>query len=193
MLSFSLICFIAVGLIAFAPDVITLLYSEKYLPGVNVFRIYSVVLILRCTYFGMILNATGKTRFIFYSSLCSLGLNIILNGVFYWLVGFIGPAIATLISQTVINVVQLIFTSRVMNYRFKDILPWKELGITAIIILVLGTPFFIIRNLFTLSGIYGVMLSIALGMIWGGIYFLIMRKRLIYKWKELNREENYEL
>ena len=55
-LSFTVICFLAFALFAFAPEVMTILYSEKYLAGVGVFRIYSLVLLLRCTYFGMILN-----------------------------------------------------------------------------------------------------------------------------------------
>jgi len=54
-LSFAIIGFLALALFVFAPEVITILYSAKYLPGVTVFRIYCLVLLFRCTYFGMIL------------------------------------------------------------------------------------------------------------------------------------------
>ena len=44
-LSYICIAFLAAALFVFAPDVITILYSEKYLPGVGVFRVYSLVLL----------------------------------------------------------------------------------------------------------------------------------------------------
>lgn len=81
-----LFCFIRFD--SFAPEVISLLYSDKYLPGVDVFRVYSLVLLLRVTYFGMILNSIGKTKFIFYSSILALILNVILNYIFYLIFGF---------------------------------------------------------------------------------------------------------
>ncbi|MEI7667881.1 MAG: oligosaccharide flippase family protein, partial [Erysipelotrichaceae bacterium] len=70
-ISYAVMCFFSVALIMYAPSVISLLYSDKYLPGVDVFRVYSALYIIRFTYFGIILNSIGKTKFVFYSSLFS--------------------------------------------------------------------------------------------------------------------------
>lgn len=61
-LSFAAISFLSLALIVFAPEAMTFLYSEKYLSGVSVFQIYSFGLMLRCTYFGMILNSIWKNK-----------------------------------------------------------------------------------------------------------------------------------
>ena len=93
ILSYVFICFFTAFLFVFAPQIMEVLYSEKYLPGVNIFRIYSIVLLLRVTYFGMVLNSIGKTKMIFYCSIASLLLNVVFNFLFLYLFGMSGPAI----------------------------------------------------------------------------------------------------
>ena len=118
-LSYIFISLVSFGVFTYATDVMTLLYSSKYISGSNVFRIYTLVLLLRVTYFGMILNSKGKTKFIFYSSLLSLILNLVLNYIFYKLFGFIEPAIATLLSIAIVQFAQLIATSKIVNITIK--------------------------------------------------------------------------
>ena len=191
ILSYTLICFISLGLFVFAPEVISLLYSKKYLPGVEVFRIYSLVLLLRATYFGMMLNAIGKTKFIFYSSLASLGVNLLLNYVFYRVLGFVGPAIATFISISMIQLYQLIATAINIKIELKYIFPWKDVGVITVINLILGVIFAYIKALVPIETLNGeVCESIVLGGIWAIIYLLIMRKQIIDKWKNLSRNTN---
>ena len=69
---FIIMCFFVAAIFVFAPQIMVVLYSEKYLPGTNVFRIYGLVLLWRTTYFGMILNVTGHSKEIMYSSIFSL-------------------------------------------------------------------------------------------------------------------------
>lgn len=188
--SYAIICFLAIGLIVFAPEVIIILYSEKYLEGVGIFRIYNMLLILRCTYFGMILNAKGKTKFILYSSILSLILNIILNYICLIVFGFIGPAIATLISQLVINIMQLVHTSKTMNISFNKVFPWNELMKISVINIVLGICFFSIKNILKIDIVIGNILeSIILGILWGYIYLLYMKKNIKKQWDELKKGE----
>lgn len=127
LLTFAIMAFFSLTLIAFSDEVITLLYSEKYIPGKTVFQIYSLVLIFRFTYFGMILNAAGKTKFVFYSSLLSLVLNVILNFILFYTIGFNGPAIATVISLALIAFLQIIASSKVSSVPFTMIFRWKNM------------------------------------------------------------------
>lgn len=190
-ISFIIICYVSFGLIAFSPEAISLLYSSKYLPGVDVFRIYSLVLLLRVTYFGMILNSMGKTKFIFYSSLLSLGLNIILSYGLYLIVGFTGPAYATLISILLVQTLQLFVTSKVINIEFRKIFPWKRMFHIITINLLLGILFSLIKINVNLERVTGSILeSIILAFLWGVIYFLILRKRILVNWKALNQKYN---
>jgi O-antigen/teichoic acid export membrane protein len=186
-ISFIIICFVSFGLIVFAPEVISLLYSNKYLPGVNVFRVYSLVLLLRVTYFGMILNSIGKTKFIFYSSIISLLLNIILNYVFYLIFGFIGPAIATFISLIIVIYLQLLATSISISIPMHRIFPWMKLLNIMFINVLLALVFSGLKNIIHLQQFTGeIGESIILGFLWGIIYLGSQLKSIKSCWKELN-------
>lgn len=187
ILSYLIICLLASGFFVFAPDIITLFYSDKYLPGVSVFRVYNIVLLLRCTYFGMILNAKGKTKFIFYSSIISLLLNVCMNFVFYSIFGFIGPAIATFLSQLIINIIQLIFTSKIMKINFKKIFPWGKVGYITAFNVIIGFIFYNVKRIIGLNYYIGDLFeSILLGFLWGGIYLMVFKKEIKVNWKTLN-------
>lgn len=188
-LSYLIICFIVSGIFTFAPEVMTLLYSEKYLPGVSVFRIYSLVLLFRCTYFGMILNSIGKSKIILYSSIIALIANIILNFIFYYLFGFIGPAIATLVAIFLTNIYQLWTTSRIINITFKDIFPWKNIILITILNIGLGFIFAFMKEIILLEQNFGeVVESVILGLIWSLFYFLITYGFAKEKWLVLNNK-----
>ncbi len=189
-ISFAIITFLAFALFVFAPEVMTILYSEKYLSGVSVFRVYSLVLPLRCTYFGMVLNASGHTKKILYSSVISLVLNLCMNIVFYKMFGFVGPAIASLVAQLVINVVQLLWTSRVIEVKFSRIFDWKLLGISLIKNAVLAVVFYVIKSVVLLEAFVGEIIeSILLGFIWMIIFAIIEFKNLKKQWVFLNKAD----
>ncbi len=189
-LAYICISFISASLFVFAPDVITVLYSEKYLPGVNVFRIYSLVLLLRVTYFGIILNAKGKTKFIFTSSIISLVLNVILNWFGYYMFGFIGPAIATFVSIAVTAIIQLIYTSRIIKISFREIFPWRFLAKITMVNILMGIAFYIIKEFLSLDLIIGSILeTVALGIVWGCVYLFWERKNIKKIWLNLSGGE----
>lgn len=188
-LSYVFMAFIAAVLFVFAPEVITLLYSEKYISGVDIFRVYSLVLLLRVTYFGMILNAVGKTKFIFSTSVISLVLNVILNFICYYIFGFIGPAIATFASIGIMAFVQLLYTSKKINISMKELFSWKCLLKTTLINVVLAIIIYMIKMLLNTNSVYkNIFLAIVLGSIWIGAYFLYEKKYVLHLWKTLNAE-----
>jgi len=186
-LSYLFICFFSLTLYVFAPEVITVLYSKKYLAGTEVFRIYSLVLLVRFTYFGMILNSIGKTKFILYSSIATLIINLILNFLFYKLFGFIGPAIATFVSIALIALFQLIVSSKELKISFKLIMPWKKIFILTIINIAFAAVFVVLKSIIPFDITIGQVLeSVILGAVWMAIYIIIMFKNIKKCWRLLN-------
>lgn len=188
-ISFAIISVLAMGFFVYAPEVITILYSEKYTPGISVFRVYCLVLLLRCTYFGMMLNATGNTKFILFSSIGTLVLNTCLNFILYYLFGFIGPAIATFMATLCMQLVQLGYTSKKTNIKFSKIFPWEDCAIYMFINIILGVIFYFIKNyICNVLNINSIIVAIFLGCVWALLFMMINFKKLKRRWIHLNKE-----
>ena len=183
-----MICLIVAGVFTYAEDVMSLLYSEKYLPDLPVFRIYALVLLLRCTYFGIILNAKGKTKEIFWAGIASLALNVVLNPLMYWALGMIGPALATFLSMFVVLLWQLFRTAKHTGVTFRQVFPFKRLGGITVINAALAVLFFGIKLALPLEKwITSLGESLLLGGIWSIVYLALMRKSIKRAWNGLNR------
>jgi len=187
-LAFIVVALLVAGIFTYAEDVLTFLYSEKYLPGVQVFRIYTLNLLLRCTYFGIILNACGQTKKIFYCSLGSLGLNIVLNPLFYWLFGMIGPAIATFVAILAILLLQLRMTAKLVDMPFAAMFPWKAAAAVLAVNAGFSAVFHILKKLLPAQMFLGELgESLLLGAVWSLLYLLMMKKKLLSCWHQINR------
>lgn len=189
-ISFSFMALIVGGFLVFAPDIMSLFYSEKYVTtdGIAVFRIYTLILLFKSIYWGIFLNALGKTKFILYTSILTLIFNFIGNIVFYYLMGFIGPAISSLLVIGIMAFAQLRFTGRLLNVPLKKILPWKNFGVNLIQTLVIGGSFFILKyRIFDCNNRnISIVISIVMGVGWTIIYGLINMKLLKRSWENLN-------
>lgn len=197
--SFGILSFATAVLIAFAPQVVELLYSEKYLASVPVFIIFRLTLLLRVTYFGMLLNATGRTRFIFVSSCCSLGVNILLNSFFFFCtdLGPIGLAISTVVSSAAMNAAQLFATCRVTKSRFRDIMPWGRMGVLLMASFSLAfagrAAMELVHKALTLvwptlgdTSTCKIALAVVFGIVVSAVYLLVFRKYIKMLWTYIN-------
>ena len=188
-LALLVICFIVAGVFTYAEEAMTILYSDKFLPGVSVFRIYTLNLILRCTYFGMILNAYGKTKKIFLCSILSLIFNAVLNPLLYYILGITGPALATFISILLVLLLQLKMTSKEANIPFKKIFPWDKAFVVLATNIMFAVAFYFVKKYVRLDETIGENLeSIILGIIWFVLYFIVMKNRIVKCWRLLNSE-----
>lgn len=186
-LSYIILAFCVTACIVFAPQIITVLYSEKYLSGTNVFRIYSMVLLLRVTYFGILLNSIGRTKFIFYCSLASLGLNVLLNYLLYLSFGFVGPAIATFCSISLVNILQLYVTGKVIGIKLKKLFPWEKLFQYSLINVAWGTSCYtIIKALHLGTSMKDILICIIMGCCVTALYFWAVRNNIKLCWRGLN-------
>jgi O-antigen/teichoic acid export membrane protein len=85
------------GSLITSKQLINLLYSPEYLVGNSVFIIYIIDTMVRFAGMHLILTGNGNTKSLMVYSLMSLFCNTILNIVLFNLLGFIGPATATLV------------------------------------------------------------------------------------------------
>ncbi len=190
-LSFILIALIVGTVFTFAEDVMVFLYSDKYIAGIPVFRVYTLILLLRCTYFGMILNAKGKTKDIFWASVGSLIINAIINPLFYYLFGMIGPAIGTFVAMLLIIVWQLMRTSSTLEIPFVRVFPWKKLFFILLISAGFSVCFFGLKQLLPLESVLtGLGESVALGIVWTVLYIVVLKKRIVAAWHTLNQKDH---
>lgn len=184
-LSFAVISYLSIGLAVFSKEALTFLYSEQYASGYGVFAVYSICLLTKCTYFGMVLNAKGATRQILFCSVGTLVLNVILNTLLYGYIGFIGPALATLVSAVSMQMLQLMLSARLLDIRFLDIFPWRNIAILSVINLFLAGIGIIILHIVGRS----VLSAMLYAVVWGIVYLLLLKNWLYECWRYMNMTE----
>jgi len=189
IVSLAITGFFIAGVFVFAKEAIVFLYSEKYVTGISVFRIYLLVLVFRITYFGIILNSMGETKSILKCTIISLVCNVALNYILYFLIGFEGPAIATWIASAVAACSQLIITSKKSSIKFSKVLPWKDLLFVLGINVVFALFFWMLKVfLCTIWHIGEVSKAFILATVWAMCYFVIMYKYLKKHWSMATNE-----
>jgi len=127
------------------PIIITM-FSEKYIESVNIFRIYLFIIPLGCVNYGSILRAVGNTRPILNISIIFVLVNSVLNLLFIKAFGIIGPAIATVISITLIRYLYIRAISKSISRPFLSIYPLRlSIKILALSVILL-IPIFLITD-----------------------------------------------
>lgn len=106
--------------ITFAPEWMVLLFGEKMEAAAVPFRIYSLIILLRVTSYGSILQAFGDTKSVLRLSLSLLGLNVLFSVPATLYFGIIGTASAAVVA----NYVNLGFTLRMIGRHMG--LPWHQ-------------------------------------------------------------------
>lgn len=185
-LSFFIMMFAVSVLVVYAPQVISVLYSDKYLEGVTIFRIYSCVLIWRTTYFGMILNVTGNSRLVMRYSILTLLFNVVLNITFFYLMGMIGPALATFVSMGIMVFVQLRKSAQLIHIRLGELFPWKNLGVILGVNLLMSlAAYALVQALALGTSALDALLVAGIGLVWFVVYFLVFRKKMVALWRQI--------
>ena len=209
VLNYAVMAVMVFGIVTYAPEVITILYSEKYLPGVTVFRIYTLILLLRTTYFGMILNATGNTKYIFRVSVAQLCVNLVLNLIGCRWLGFIGPAVASALVEYTANYMTLKITAQRLSISVASLFPSKPLMMITIVNLVLSAFFLWLKRIMPLEVYFAQLLanitsnqflgpdiitsgqcieSIVLAVLWVIMYGIILYRPMQKQWRKINEK-----
>ena len=89
---------IMIFLLATTPEVMRIIFSDKYVESSVPFRIYLLLLPIRITQFGAILMAAGRSKLILIRSLVGVLINLVLSVTLVKFIGYLGAAIGTVIS-----------------------------------------------------------------------------------------------
>ncbi|CAN5168418.1 hypothetical protein BH23VER1_BH23VER1_25080 [soil metagenome] len=119
-----------VGLMIFAPEIITLLFSIDYVDSAQPFRVYLLLLPFRVAFFGTIFQAIGANRTIFVYSGLSLVLNTAVSLALVQVLGPVGAAVGTVVVTIGFTIPFCIVAirRRIGSEAAEGVLPWRGLS-----------------------------------------------------------------
>lgn len=184
LLSTGVLCCAA---LAASPQLMNLLYTEKYAAGLPVFCIYILVDLLRFTNITLVLSAAGKTARLMCYSLGALVMNVALNYVFYRWMGICGPAVATLVTTLVMGLLIMGSGAKVLQTSLRNLFDGKKVCVFFLESLALMGIMYGIRTWLDGLGVpYFVVLVLICGA-YGGVMLLLQGKQLVWDLKQVNR------
>jgi hypothetical protein len=109
----------------------------------------------------------------------------------YYILGFVGPAVTTLLVKFVINYVQLKFTSNVIKVPLRKLLPWRSIFRILFVTGVFCVAFWCIKYLLldNYERSTSIIISIGLGVVWTIIYALVNLRFVKRSWNALNEHK----
>lgn len=179
-------CVFAVAVFIVSQEVVLTLFGERYLAGLTVFRIYLIIDMIKFANLSLILSAKGWTKKLMIVSFLSVVLNFILNICLYHLIGFEGPAVASVIVSLVVNIILCALSAKALETNFLELLNKKEIFIFIIEVLTLSAPAFLLRKYLLNINCSEILIIILAG---GGYIialFLVNYKRILSAFKRMN-------
>lgn len=191
VVSLDILMTLVLALLIFAPEVVTFIYSEKYLAGTSIFRVYCTGYLLECTYWGTMLNAKGRTKYILYGSVIACVINIIFDLTLFKIFGMIGPAIATVLSQVCLNAFQFVLSKKVLGV--KGIIDRNEMANMAVRNVIIAAICYVIKIvLVSRTSINHILLAFVLGSVWMIFYVIMFGRPILKKINALNAEKKVD-
>lgn len=174
-----------VALVA-SPQLMMLLYSNKYTAGLNIFCVYICVDMLRFASITLILSAAGKTKKLMLLGLGTLGMNTVLNFVLFRVAGIIGPAIATFVTSLIMGVLLLGFSAKELKARITDFFDGKYLLLFLVENALLSCLLIPLRRYLERADLHYLWILLVVGSIYGITMLLLNGKRILRNMKTLN-------
>lgn len=174
-----------------APQLMRLLYSDKYAEGLSVFCIYILVDLFRFANITLVLSAAGKTRRLMVMGLGAMILNGGLNVILYNVLGIIGPAVATLAVTILMGLLMLCFAARVLDTHLSGFFDWKYLILFVIESVVLTFLLRFGRQALEKLNVHYFLILVLVASVYGGIMLLLNGRRLLYALKNVNHVEKF--
>lgn len=154
-----------VGGIILAKPIIELIFGQAYLPGVSAFRVLLATLlwIYPITFLSYLVLAHNQQKKVAkYLAISSLG-NVVFNAVLIPILGIVGAAVATFISQTI-----YVFPMWKHMKKFSDFQTLRHLKKIIAAAIIMGTASFAL-NYFNINVIINILVST--GVYFGALYF----------------------
>ena len=173
--------------LAVSPQMMQLLYTEKYLSGLSVFCLYILVDLLRFTNITLVLSAAGKTKSLMFLGVGALGVNAVLNVVLYRLMGISGPAVATLLTTLGSGVLILHLGAKELHTGMGRFFDLKYLALFVLESLAATSLLFYVQSRMAAAGIGYLIILVAVGGIYGVGMLALNGKRLLRALKTVNQ------
>lgn len=81
-----------------AEEVVVLLFTADYLGAAPVFRLYSILTLGRVAAYGTMIVAAGRPELVLRAAMLSFGSNLLLSVPLVFALGFLGPALGTVLA-----------------------------------------------------------------------------------------------
>ena len=169
-----------------SPQLMKLLYSDKYMGGLSIFRVYILVDLLRFTNITMILAAAGKTTKLMVLSTVTLVVNAVLNLVLYSVLGIIGPAIATLLATLLLGFAILNAGAKELDTKLYKLFDIKYLLLLLLEGSVLALLLLPLRQWLARRDVYYMVILFIIGGLFGVLMLLMNAKRILRDLKYMN-------
>ncbi len=151
------------GVILVASETIKFLYGAKYLSGILVFNIYIIVDMINFISYSLVLSAKGKTKDLMIVSCSALVINAIINYLLYRGLGFVGPAIATVIITAGVSFVLLRKSALILKKDIASLFDIRHILKFGVEILVLFVTFSLIKKYLISLGVHYIIILVAVG------------------------------
>ncbi|MCE2846260.1 MAG: oligosaccharide flippase family protein [Sphingobacteriales bacterium] len=113
---------VLVFILFFHREIIGFYLTERYLPAAIVFAVYNLVILLKVYDWQDVIVLSGNSKGIFYYTALALLLNVILSPILVLFMGFIGAAVAFVISLFFLGFLQLRKMSAILNCHITDLM-----------------------------------------------------------------------
>lgn len=166
---------IVLGVCLFAEDIISFLYTEKYIEATPFFRIHVLTVLLTFLGAGTVLRATGNTKYTFRANLYAAIIYVPLVFALIKLYGIWGAIISSVFGNLLPRFFKIGFELKLMNARFVDYFPLRQIGKMFIYSLIGIIPLALIKYMWSPN----IWICLAMGIVYvAGIYLLEMQKHL---------------
>jgi len=115
------------GTLCLGDELIDAIFPADYRAAAVPFKIYALLLPLKCAVYGSVLIASGRGLWVTLSSLSALLLNIILNLVFIEWIGIHGPAWATVVTAYLSTALLMIPLCKLFEVGVAQLAGWGAL------------------------------------------------------------------
>jgi O-antigen/teichoic acid export membrane protein len=113
--------------LAMAPELMSLLFSDRYVGSSRAFRVYALMLPIRATTFSAVLMATNHSRLVVAMTAIGLAANALLSIIFVTVMGPIGAAWATVLSNYLMAGIAVMMIARIVDVPTMRMMRWRHL------------------------------------------------------------------
>lgn len=175
--------------IIFAPELIRVLYGEKYVPGVSIFLIYLMFDVVFYSSTTIVLTADGQTRFLMKLSLALLFFNAVLNVLLYKVFRMVGPALASLLVSIASAATLLKRSSIILKIPVLRMIDHKAILISMFKLAVLCMVTYTVKSFLLSKGISSMVSSVFLASAHAAVSLAVSYKTLRESLRVLNTKD----